>query len=242
MLIAVSFDVWNTLFDIRIVYEKLAKIIAESVNQNVLDIEKKIYDAYTRLRKIRLYRNDVNPRVFINLARSFLSRVLRIDYDNLVEAIDLVFSLITETSYSRAGNGILYSDVLPTLRSLKSIGIATGIIGNNVFWESVYTRRVIKALELNEYFNTQIYSDEIGVFKPDKRIFLEFCRRISVETSKTIHVGDSIAEDIGGALAVGMKAVHIDRSRKEKNMVIKELGLFVVNNLESVIEAIQVLE
>ncbi|MEM1682770.1 MAG: HAD family hydrolase [Ignisphaera sp.] len=239
MLLAVSFDVWNTLLNIEAVYRKLAEIVAEIISKDLLTIERIIYDTYIKVKKYRLNNNTIEVHKFVISSRNLLAKALGIDYDQLVEAIDLTFSSIIETPYmSSEVAKILYNDVMSTLNSLKAIDITMGVIGNNVFWESMYTRRVLRVLGLDKYFKTQVYSDEVGIFKPDRRIFLEFCRRIGIDVSKVIHVGDSVAEDVGGALSAGMKAMHIDRSRKEKNVVI-ELGLFLANSLENVMEALQ---
>ena len=55
-----------------------------------------------------------------------------------------------------------------------------------------------------------IDSRTIGIEKPDPRPFLMALEAIGVNPAEGVHVGDSLHSDVAGALAVGMKAIHID--------------------------------
>ena len=48
--------------------------------------------------------------------------------------------------------------------------------------------------------------------KPHREAYLEACRRLNVEPSSTLMVGDSLANDVVGARAAGLTALHFDRS------------------------------
>jgi FMN phosphatase YigB (HAD superfamily) len=50
-------------------------------------------------------------------------------------------------------------------------------------------------------------SGRVGLEKPDPRIFRWLAERLGVDAAEVIHVGDSFAADIAGALAAGMRAV-----------------------------------
>ena len=230
MISAVSFDVWNTLLRLDVIYRVMAKILSEVKNLDPVDIEKIIYNTYRKLKEMRLYIDNSNVMSFIARARAYLAKTLNCNYDDIISALDLTFSSIDAKQ-------LLFEDVLPTLETLKSLNIEMGIIGNNIFWESTYTREVIDRLGLKKYFKVQLYSDEVGYFKPDKRIFLELCRRIDVKPSEVIHVGDSVAEDVGGALSSGMYAILIDRSANDK-ILVQSSKIAIVRRLDEIIEAI----
>jgi len=53
-----------------------------------------------------------------------------------------------------------------------------------------------------------VYSEEVGLRKPDPEIFLHACRRLGVEAGATMYVGDNLATDVQGAAAVGMTTVQ----------------------------------
>lgn len=233
MITAISFDVWNTLLKIDIVYHRLAKSIALIRGLNPFDIERTIYDVYKRVKEIKIYvYDDIDIRNFVTRSRAMLAKALNIDQEELSKLIDVTFS-------SMEIKDLVFDDVIPTLDMLESIGIKMGVIGNTVFWESIYVRELLEKLDLKKYFKIQLYSDELGIFKPDRRIFLEFCKRFNVKPSEAIHVGDNIVEDIGGALSTGMKAILIDRTSKKVSLQL--LGIMIISKLEDIVEAIQML-
>jgi len=71
---------------------------------------------------------------------------------------------------------------------------------------------------------------ELGVRKPDPRIFREALLRLGTEPAETVFVGDRLYDDIGGAHAVGMRAVLTRQWRQEDDpefepdAVIDDLG------------------
>lgn len=232
MIIAISFDVWNTLLKIDVMFRRLAKTLSITKGLDPVEVERRIYETYRKAKELRLYINDSNEvRSYPGRTRQFLAKALGIEIDEIVNAIETTFSLVDKDT-------ILYSDVVSTLDALNDLDIKMGVIGNTVFWESIYTRELLEGLNLRGYFKVQLYSDEVGVFKPDRRIFLEFCRRINAKPHEVIHVGDSVIEDIGGAISTGMKALLIDRNSKKT--VIPLIGIMISPNLSDVIEAIQI--
>ena len=66
-------------------------------------------------------------------------------------------------------------------------------------------------LGLGRRFDAVVYSAAVGVEKPDPRIFLHALERLGVEPEDAVHVGDSAREDVEGALAAGMEALHLVR-------------------------------
>jgi putative hydrolase of the HAD superfamily len=58
-----------------------------------------------------------------------------------------------------------------------------------------------------------IDSTVVGVAKPDRRIFEIALARAGVAPSETVHVGDSLANDVAGARAAGITPIHFDPLR-----------------------------
>lgn len=65
----------------------------------------------------------------------------------------------------------------------------------------------INALGIAPYFEFIMVSEQEGVRKPDPEIFLRALRRLNVEPSEAVYVGDHPVNDIAASRAVGMKAV-----------------------------------
>jgi putative hydrolase of the HAD superfamily len=51
----------------------------------------------------------------------------------------------------------------------------------------------------------------VGSVKPDPKIFNEACRLLRVPSHSVLHVGDSIVDDIDGALGAGLQPVLLSR-------------------------------
>jgi len=58
-------------------------------------------------------------------------------------------------------------------------------------------------------------SGKIGIQKPDRAIFAWAAERIAVPLERIVHIGDSFAADVEGALAAGMSAIWFDAAAKE---------------------------
>lgn len=100
-----------------------------------------------------------------------------------------------------------YDDVEPALRRLKGAGLSLGVISN---WDGRLAW-VLDGLGLASWFDTIVSSADVGLHKPDPRIFELACARVGVAPRDAVHVGDHHYADVVGATAVGMGAVLIDR-------------------------------
>ena len=69
----------------------------------------------------------------------------------------------------------------------------------------------VKHLGLSERIQSLTISDEVGVIKPNIKIFKVACERAGVLLKEAMFVGDSIQNDIVGANRAGMTSVFIDR-------------------------------
>jgi putative hydrolase of the HAD superfamily len=64
---------------------------------------------------------------------------------------------------------------------------------------------------LGPYFKAIVISGEIGIPKPDPRIFELALERLGVPAEEAAMVGDSRPRDVAGARATGMRAIQIVR-------------------------------
>jgi len=100
-----------------------------------------------------------------------------------------------------------YDDVRPAFERLRAQGLRLGLISN---WDSRLAS-IISGLDLAPLLDTVVSSAEVGLRKPDPRIFELACERLGVSPQESAHVGDHHYADLVGARAVGMRAVLIDR-------------------------------
>lgn len=72
-------------------------------------------------------------------------------------------------------------------------------------------REKLAGTTLAPYFGAIVISCEVGVAKPDRRIFEIALDRIGATAGEAVMVGDSLARDVAGARAAGIRAIWIDR-------------------------------
>jgi putative hydrolase of the HAD superfamily len=94
------------------------------------------------------------------------------------------------------------------LEHLKTKGIPTAIVSNTI--HGPIERKLLKLHGFEAFFDALIFSSEVGLRKPRPEIFQAALDMLGAEPENTVHVGDNVEADIEGALAAGLRAVHIN--------------------------------
>ncbi len=74
-----------------------------------------------------------------------------------------------------------------------------------------YIPHILHNLGWDGWFDTVTFAQEVGVTKPDGRIFRVALERAKAERWTAIHVGDSLTEDVAGARGVELEVVWVNR-------------------------------
>ena len=102
----------------------------------------------------------------------------------------------------------LYDDVTAALRDLSARRLKIGLISN--------THRCLVSFQqhfaLDGLISAAVSSSEHGYLKPHPSIFEAALSQAGVTAAESVMVGDSVAHDIEGARAVGMRGVLVQRS------------------------------
>ena len=122
---------------------------------------------------------------------------------------DLGDTLIAEKTviHSSAGQALTADIVEGTFEILNKIrksGCKLAVIANDA---SVSARNIIKTSGLEDYFDVIVISEELGVEKPDREIFVASLARLGVKPENAIMVGNRVDSDIIGANRLGMKSI-----------------------------------
>jgi putative hydrolase of the HAD superfamily len=91
------------------------------------------------------------------------------------------------------------------LQDLRARGLRVGIVSN---WHAGL-HRIVSGMGLHALVDFVVCSADVGFRKPHPRIFHEALRASGIAAAATIHVGDTWSEDVVGALAAGIAAVHL---------------------------------
>lgn len=106
---------------------------------------------------------------------------------------------------------VLKEDTLEVLEKLKG-RYKLGLLSNG---DSLSQYAKIKAMDIMKYFDETIVSEDVGVGKPDPRIFEIMAEKLDVNCNECVMVGDVFSTDILGAINAGVTPVWIleDRER-----------------------------
>ncbi len=102
---------------------------------------------------------------------------------------------------------VMLPGAIDVLKEIKKRGYILGCITNGV---SSLQNIKLDTAGIRDMFDVVVVSGDIGIYKPDRRIFDEACRRAGVENEKALFVGDHPINDIKGALGADMQAVRMN--------------------------------
>lgn len=126
---------------------------------------------------------------------------------------DLAFAerLSDVFSSERRERHVVFSDVEDSLTNLRDI-YRLALVTNGA---PDLQREKIQGVNLAQSFNAILISGEVGIGKPDCRIFKLALEVLGTSPSEAVMVGDSLTRDILGAQRVGLKGVWLNRSRND---------------------------
>jgi len=208
MLKVVFFDVGNTLlYACPSVSEVVRQVLREEGHVHDLSAIERympLVDEYyeDRYREDDTFWTDEaeTSAVWIGMY-SLLCRQLGIEAD--AERI----ALRVYDEYGDPGRWCAYDDVVPAFARLRARGIRMGLISN---WDRRLSR-IFEGLGLSDLLDVVISSADVGLRKPDPRIFDLALSEMGVRAEEAAHVGDHHYADVLGAQAAGLVPVLIDR-------------------------------
>jgi putative hydrolase of the HAD superfamily len=150
-----------------------------------------------------------------------------------IDDTDLAAELAETFPRIRRGKHVIYEDTSQTLAALSqkhSLGLLTNGAPD-------LQRRKIDGAGIKKYFDQVLISGDIGIGKPDRRIFDAILMRLNVSPETSLMIGNSLISDVKGAQSVGMRAVWLNRSGKIRDdSIIPDWEISSLNQLSSVLD------
>jgi len=100
-------------------------------------------------------------------------------------------------------------DALKFLQWLKNQNKCIGLICNTGLTPGFGLQRFLLKEGIAEFFDLMIFSDEVGIRKPDPKIFRLTAWKLKTKPCETVHIGDNLKTDVWGAKNAGFKAIHL---------------------------------
>lgn len=235
MIKAVFFDLDNTLCDSDTAWDIATGETFQLLRKHEPDVsEAAITKAWTA----------VHQELFgqLNAGKGSMAELRDKRFQCLFQELGLPQGTITEEL-----NNFLSSRYLTSLRLYEDVTVLealhtyhVGIVTNGAHdnhTDSQFSK--VQHLGLSKRIQSLTISDEVGVRKPNIKVFTVASERAGVLPKEVVFVGDSIENDIVGANRVGMTSVLIDRKSDGR---IPETGDerpdYVVSNLHDVLSCL----
>lgn len=203
---AVFFDAGNTL--IRMDYAVIAReLVARGVAVSPADVERADWRA-----RVRLDPTLVGTRgsAVSTETPDAAGRYLRFILEELgVRSEALVADLgAWRLTYNLPVGlwNVAEPDAAAALRLVRQAGLGAAVISNS----NGSVRSILEALGLAVHLDFVLDSAEVGVEKPNARIFRLALERSGLEPGQAVYVGDLYSVDVLGARAAGLPAVLLD--------------------------------
>ena len=207
----VLIDLDDTLFDypktektaFRNTFEELGFFVkSELSNDKKEEIYEKIKDRY----------KDVNLQLWKDLEKGAVDkdRLKVVRFEKIIEEFDLKYNPyeMSELYLKKLGEGIFPFDATEKLCEYLHSKYKVGIVTNGIK-EVQYSR--IENSAIAKYIDKIIISDEVGVNKPDKRIFEYAINYFEImDKSEVIMIGDSLGADIKGGQNAGIETCWVN--------------------------------
>ncbi len=210
-IVAVTFDFWNTLVrdtgGIREARLDAAAEALDAVGGRRVD-RAELEAAFERAWDAYVADWQANRPTGADHAVRRMIELLEID-DAAGEPLLAVF-----TDPPSGWHPPLTDNVADCLAELRDAGVAIGIICDVGLTPSTRLRRYLVDHGVLDHFDHWSFSDEVGVFKPDRRIFehardgLQEATGRTFEAGEMAHIGDLRRTDVAGARAFGALAVR----------------------------------
>ena len=106
-------------------------------------------------------------------------------------------------------------DAVPVLSAVRARGLTVGVVSDCSAELPLY----FPELPIAPLVDSAVFSFVLGVRKPDPRIFTACCTALDVPPDGCLYVGDGGSDELAGATAIGMHAVHLDVPGEDHSVV-----------------------
>ncbi len=223
MIKGVTFDWWHTIaetpwpdYDAHMRKIRVERILQAFSDRGLVVQPEVLYAAYDRHTEllIRTWKEHVDLsgeeqiRAFLEFAE------LDATDEDLLDALAASFGEAIRTKLP-----ILYPHVGATLAALQRERYRIGLISNTGRTWGRFLRPIQDDLGIGKYFDDRIFSDEVGIRKPEPAIFEKALEHLGLRPAEVVHVGDDLVADVAGSRGIGMRAVWFDVGHESEHAI-----------------------
>lgn len=200
MIRAILFDFGGTLAETTTSWEIVAERIAERYKLEDINIDP--VELENAFKETIEYRMNQHQHGFEIDSYQFFNHALdQLGYSADMDQTDEFEQIVYDEGYTDFATGL--DELLMELSEDYKLALLS-----NSWLEA--PRQALIEHGYGRWFDAMVCSFDIGIPKPDPRIFQFTLELLGVQAGEAVMVGDSLEADVKGALAAGMRAVLVD--------------------------------
>lgn len=180
-----------------------------------------LLDAFTR--KYEIDKRNIGKYYYKWLKKSWTGEISEIEFlKRIIKAVGIKSSPQSMRVFWKSvfrKRSSMNKDVVSVVKNLHKNGYKLGVISNT----SGKYRAQLYVNRFKRYFNSTVMSCDVGMKKPERRIFVYVMRRLHAKPKECIFIDDKM-EHVKGAHKAGMFAIHF-RNVKQLRHDLKKLGV-----------------
>lgn len=229
---AIFFDVDDTLYSTT----EFAKRARRASIQNMIrfGFRMQVDDCLRELNEVVQEFSSNHEHHFDKL----LSRIPEHYYAGINRAI-LIAAAVAGYHDTKVRELSAHEDVVEVMKLLhRYTDLRLGVITNGV---SIKQAEKVVRLDVYRYIDSDaiFISDQIGISKPNTKLFQRACRHVGVRPPEAMYVGDHPLHDIDPPNRIGMISVHSRRSGKHLDLPSETSPDFTIHNFWDLLEILE---
>lgn len=206
----IIFDLDDTLYDYKKCHENAVSIVINYIIEH--------NDKYKNYEYILEVYNKQSNKLKYELKHTASSHNKSIYFKHLIEELNLnysYFQIIHELYWMNFYNSMVcFEGVKDFIIWNKINGVKIGILTD---YETEYQIIKLEKLELLNYIDHIVTSEEVGIEKPSVNMFVRMFRKMNLSCDEVIMIGDDHDKDIIGALNIGIKSYWFNKNNTQCN-------------------------
>ena len=221
--LCISFDIFDTLVE-RCIEPP------EQIHLLVANIISKKFNIKTASELVRLRNDVVNT---LRISSNQKGSDLECKFDEIIHAWvksilgrddDILYNFIRDTELSLESSALLVKpqtiQILKWLH-LKNIKV---IAISDMYLSEFEIRNLLNNLKIEKYFHHIFVSSDYGLSKGSGRLHEYVLRKININPSDIIHIGDNIISDMWSPLKLGMKGVYLKERKSRFRRIVQSIS------------------
>ena len=230
MIRLITLDLDNTLWDIEktmVRAEKELRLHLKSVSVNAFEIY--CSETTSEIRE-RLLREQPELRSNLTEFRKLLLGEVFFRAGNSVQDSTMLANSAFNKFFEFRNKVVFFEGAIDVLKALSERYKVYALTNGNAD---------VKMIGIDKFLSGAVSSADVGVSKPNPKIFEAALKKAGEAASSCIHIGDDYEDDIVGANNAGMASIWLnDRSQKDPSM---NLATKVVTKVQEIPHAVEMI-